>query len=98
MKKINSFVVTKITKLTDDEINLHTLIDAKSYSFIVGFHKNNDGEPLGFIFKSDLEMLCRANELVFVRSLMYFLKDYYNGQEFTFPFSVYVESKELQAA
>jgi hypothetical protein len=98
MKKIKSFVITKIKRLDTDEIELHSLVDNKPNSFIISFNKDQDGKYLGFTFRSDLEMLCRANDLIFVRSLMEFLANYRNGQNLALPFSVQTQSKELQTA
>jgi hypothetical protein len=98
MKKIKSFVITKIKRLDTDEIELHSLVDNKPNSFIISFNKDKDGDYLGFIFRNDLEMLCRANDLIFVRSLMGFLANYRDGQNPALPFSVQTQSKELQTA
>jgi hypothetical protein len=96
VKKINSFVLAKIESINDDEVELQTVVDAKPRSFVVTFTKDVEGNDLGFIFRSDLEMLCRANDLVFVRSLMRFLKNYRNGQDISLPVSLYSKSKNLQ--
>ena len=98
VKKISSFVITNIKNLGKDEIELYALVDSKPDSFVIAFTKDKGGNYLGFIFRSDLEMLCRANELIFVRSLMDFLQDYRDGHKIALPFFIPTQSQHLQAA
>lgn len=92
MKKTDSFILLAISDVNKDEVELRTMIDGKTCSFLITFTKDNEGNDLGFIFRNDLEMLCRANELSLVRKLMATLTDYRAGKIISFPVLIFTES------
>jgi hypothetical protein len=96
VQKINSFILNSITIEDSNNLKLRVTINAKSQQFTVGF--TDEHNSLGFNFPENLEMMCRANDVLLVRSLMKHLKTYIITKEISTPLVVYASKIELQNA
>ena len=77
---------------------MQTLVDSEPCNFILSFHFDENEKLLGFIFQSDLEMLCRANEISLAHNLMEILERVYQNEPLSFPVVVFLNVQQLQVA
>jgi hypothetical protein len=96
VQKINSFILNSIAIQDSSNLELRVTINAKPQKFTVGF--TNDTNSTAFIFPETLEMLCRANDVSLVRSLMKNLKTYLVTNEISLPLIIYSATLEIQIA
>ncbi len=96
MQKINSFILNSVAIQDSNNLKLRVTINANPQQFTVGFTKDTNGTA--FIFPENLEMLCRANDVSLVRSLMKNLKTYLITNEISLPVIVFSAKLEIQIA
>jgi hypothetical protein len=93
LRKMNSFVITKIKSGSENELLLTVLIDGETKNFKVNFQKN------GSISLPDkLEKIIIGKDFNQTRKLLKILSDYQNGFEISLPSVVFAASPELTFA